>query len=428
MIETKNIADKRPSRVLAIILMFALFFMIAFVTAYQTPLGRVIKNLSNGDTLMSQLGMFANFIGYAVMGYPAGVILQRHGYRITALVAVTVGFFGVLITFLSGNIASQSVFLYLIGAFVAGFSMCMLNAVVNPMLNGLGKNQNQGNQLVQLGGACNSLSATLTPVVVGYLMGGASASSIADANQIFFLVMVIFAVAFLILLFSRLPEDEDLDDKEDNIDVMLVFRNRNFTLGILAIFIYVGIEVGISYVLFQYMTEGLSISESVAGTLTGTYWLMMFIGRLCGGAIGAKVSSRAMLIFVSIMAMAFVATAILLPQSMQVDMPLLENFGAITFVKQVVPVSILLLVLCGLFTSVMWGTIFNLSVAGLGKYVRISSGIFMVMVCGGGIIPLMQSTIAEQFSYISSFWLIFALLGYILFYALYGSRVKNLME
>jgi FHS family L-fucose permease-like MFS transporter len=76
----------------------------------------------------------------------------------------------------------------------------------------------------------------------------------------------------------------------------------------------------------------------------------------------------------------------------------------------------------------MWGTIFNLSVAGLGKYVRISSGIFMVMVCGGGIIPLMQSTIAEQFSYISSFWLIFALLGYILFYALYGSRVKNLME
>jgi FHS family L-fucose permease-like MFS transporter len=96
MIETKNIADKRPSRVLAIILMFALFFMIAFVTAYQTPLGRVIKNLSNGDTLMSQLGMFANFIGYAVMGYPAGVILQRHGYRITALVAVTVGFFGVL--------------------------------------------------------------------------------------------------------------------------------------------------------------------------------------------------------------------------------------------------------------------------------------------------------------------------------------------
>jgi FHS family L-fucose permease-like MFS transporter len=259
-------------------------------------------------------------------------------------------------------------------------------------------------------------------------MGGASASSIADANQIFFLVMVIFAVAFLILLFSRLPEDEDLGDKEDSIDVMLVFRNRNFTLGILAIFIYVGIEVGISYVLFQYMTEGLSISESVAGTLTGTYWLMMFVGRLCGGAIGAKVSSRAMLIFVSIMAMAFVATAILLPQSMQVDMPLLENFGAITFVKQVVPVSILLLVLCGLFTSVMWGTIFNLSVAGLGKYVRISSGIFMVMVCGGGIIPLMQSTIAEQFSYISSFWLIFALLGYILFYALYGSRVKNLME
>lgn len=212
--KTQSVEAKKRY-VLPIAIMFALFFMIAFVTGYQNPLGDVIKKMTGGNALLSQLGTLANFIAYACMGYPAGVLLERKGYRFTALGAVTVGFVGVLITYLSGFIGDQTtaVVIYIVGAFVAGFSMCMLNTVVNPMLNSLGKDQNQGNQLVQFGGSFNSLGATLAPVVVGGLLGG-TASTIASANPVFYLAMGIFAAAFLVLFFSKLPESPDLGKKK----------------------------------------------------------------------------------------------------------------------------------------------------------------------------------------------------------------------
>ena len=147
------------------------FFMIAFVTGYQNPLGSVIEKKTVGNAFMSQLPTFANFIAYAFMGIPAGIILQRKGYRITAMLAVALGFTGVLVSFLSGVALGDNVPVYLVGAFISGFSMCLLNTVVNPMLNSLGSNDKKGNQLVQFGGTCNSLGATLAPAVVGYLMG-----------------------------------------------------------------------------------------------------------------------------------------------------------------------------------------------------------------------------------------------------------------
>ena len=177
--------EKSKNYALPIAIMFALFFMIAFVTGYQNPLGDVIKKMSGNSVIASQLGTFANFIAYAVMGYPAGKILQNKGYRYTALLAVNVGFLGVLVTYLSGFIEDMTlaVAIYLLGAFIAGFSVCMLNTVVNPMLNSLGKNQKQGNQLVQFGVSCNSLGATLAPVIVGGLIGGSASrrQSVMDA-------------------------------------------------------------------------------------------------------------------------------------------------------------------------------------------------------------------------------------------------------
>lgn len=417
--------ENSQNHVLPIIIMFALFFMIAFVTGYQNPLGSVIKNMTEGNPIMSQLGNFANFIAYAFMGYPAGLILQKSGYRITALAAVTVGFTGVLITFLSG--IDGNVTIYLIGAFVSGFSMCMLNTVVNPMLNSLGKNENQGNQLVQFGGACNSLGATLAPAVVGYLMGDA-ANNISDANPVFYLAMAIFAAAFIVIYFSKLPEAPDFGKRKEKIDSVGAFGFRNFTLGVVAIFLYVGIEVGIANISLQYMSDGLGISNATAGAIVGIYWLLMLVGRLVGGSIGAKVSSRVMLSVVSAIGLVFVALAINMPETVTFDMIGIENNGGFSFITQQVPISVLFLILCGLCTSVMWGSIFNLSVFGLGKYTQVASGIFMIMVCGGGILPLLQGWLAGEISYLASFWLIFGALCYMLFYALIGSKTKKLAK
>ncbi|MDE6296852.1 MAG: MFS transporter, partial [Muribaculaceae bacterium] len=410
----ENSTQGKKNYALPIAIMFALFFMIAFVTGYQNPLGSVIEKMSNGNKLMSQLGTFANFIAYAFMGYPAGILLQNKGFRVTALWAVTIGFIGVAITYGSGFIAddSSAVAVYIVGAFVAGFSMCLLNSVVNPLLNSLGATPKQGNQLVQFGGSFNSLGATLAPVIVGGLLGGA-ASSISSANPVFYLAMGIFAAAFLVLFFSKLPEAEDLGKKKEKIKVAKAFAYTNFTFGVLAIFCYVGLEVGIANWTLQYLEKSQDVisnnemqSAAIAGTVVGIYWLLMLVGRFLGGLIGGKISSRVMLTVAALGVMVLLAIGIFTSESIvkfvgfsSADL----SFGIVN-----IPLTAVFFVLCGFFASVMWGAIFNLSVTGLGKYTAVASGIFMVMVCGGGVFPAIQSLIASS-SIISSFWVPFCL-------------------
>ncbi len=425
----KSQREKR-NYALPITITFALFFMIAFVTGYQNPLGSVIEKMSSGNKVMSQLGNLANFIAYLFMGYPAGKLLQNKGFRVTALWAVTIGFIGVAITYCSGFVTEDStaVAIYIFGAFVAGFSMCLLNSVVNPLLNSLGSTPKQGNQLVQFGGTFNSLGATLAPVIVGGLLGG-TASSISSANPVFYLAMAIFAIAFLVLYFSKLPESSDLGKKQDNIKVSNAFKYTNFTFGVLAIFCYVGLEVGIANWTLQYLEKSEDVinnnemtSAAIAGTVVGIYWLLMLVGRFIGGVVGGKVSSRAMLTFAALGAMLFIALGIFTEETTVGFIGF--SSADLSFEVVRIPLNAVFFVLCGFFASVMWGAIFNLSVTGLGKYTAVASGIFMMMVCGGGIFPALQSIVASS-AIITSFWVPFCLATYICIYALFLSRPRN---
>ena len=397
--------------------------MISFVTGLQNPMGIIAKAQFGATNLMSQLGNAANFIAYAFMGLPAGFLLKGKGYKFTALAAVSVGFIGVGISYLSGVVESFPV--YLLGAFVSGFSMCMLNTVVNPLLNTLGGGGNKGNQLIQLGGSLNSLSATIVPVLAGYLIGEVTAQTqVADVNLALFTAMGIFALAFVIILFSYIPEPEleaaaaaGEQKKESTLEsIKGALSHKNLVFGVIAIFLYVGIEVGIPNVANLYMTsaDGLGLAAGVAGSLVGAYWFLMLVGRLVGSVIGGKVSSKAMMVAVSSAAILFLLLGIYLPKT--VTMTLLEAQ---------VPVAILFFVLCGLCTSVMWGAVFNLAVEGLGKYTSIASGLFMVMVCGGGLLPLLQGAVADVAGYINSYWVLVAALAYMLWFALVGSKPKR---
>ena len=420
--------QQNKSYVLPIAMMFALFFMISFVTGLQYPFGVMVKNQFMASNLESQLGNLANFIAYAFMGIPAGKMLERIGYKKTALAAIAVGFVGVCVTFLSGSAGSFAV--YLTGAFISGFSMCMLNVVVNPMLNTLGGGGKRGNQLLQFGGAINSIGATIVPVLVGYLIGTISSeTSIANANPALFLAMGIFALAFIVLFSMNIPEPHAtaaVANGVKNSHSPLSFRH--FVLGAIAIFLYVGIEVGIPNIANLFMTgsteaNGLGIDTTTAGSVVGTYWFLMFIGRLTGGSLGAKFSSKGMLSFVSLLGLVFVLLAIFIPETQMVNMPVFK--ADISFGLAQVPMSIMFLILCGLCTSVMWGGIFNLATEGLGKYTAAASGIFMVMVCGGGILPAIQGWAADAVGYIQSYWVIVLAIAYLLFYALVGSKNVN---
>lgn len=423
----------KKSNVLAIVIMFFLFAMISFVTGLQNPMGIIVKAQFGASNAMSQLGNLANFIAYAFMGLPAGFILKKYGYKVTSLAAVAVGFIGVAISFLSG--VAESFAVYLTGAFVSGFSMCMLNTVVNPMLNTLGGGGNRGNQLIQFGGSLNSLAATIVPVFVGYLIGDAAQAKITDANPALFIAMGIFALAFVIILFSSIPEPE-LEasrknasvEKESTMDsIRGALAHRNLVFGIIAIFVYVGVEVGIPNISNLYMTSGeVGLSADVAGTVVGIYWLLMLVGRLVGGVLGGKVSSRVMMVAVTSIATLFLLLGMFMPSTM-VTFPTITN--DLSFSTTQIPLGVVFFMLCGLCTSVMWGSIFNLAVEGLGKYTSIASGLFMVMVCGGGVLPLIQGWVADAFGYISSYWVLVAGVLYMLAFALFLSKPsKKLAE
>ena len=430
--ETQN---KQGGNVAAIITMFALFFMIAFVTNFASPMGVIAKNQFNASNALSQLGNFANFFAYLFMGIPGGLILKRKGYKFTALTAVAVGFTGLAVQLLSGFVSSFAV--YVIGAFIAGFSMCMLNLVTNPLLNTLGGGGNKGNQLVQFGCSLNSVGATLSPMVLGLLIGEITKdTSFGDARPALMIAMGIFAVAFLIVACSRIPEPhmETAEEKAARLsgqtsvlkDVVATLKYRHFTLGALAIFFYIVIEVGVPSMGMLSMTDctkdpltGAIISKgpgyvggAIAGSVCAAYWFLMMCGRLLGGVVGGKFSSRAQVSFLALVGIALLAAAMFVPVQM------------VTVFGKEFPLSMAFMAAVGLCTSVMWGGIFNMAAEGLGKYVPMGSGIFMAMVFGGVLIPV-QGFIADKIGILNSYWFSIALLAYVLFYALVGSRVKK---
>lgn len=409
--------------VLPIAMMFALFFMIAFVTGLQNPMAIIVKNQFQSSNFLSQLGNFSVFIAYAFMGIPAGILLQKIGYKKTALLAIGIGFIGVAVIFFSGKVELFGV--YLLGAFISGFSMCMLNTVVNPMLNTLGGGGKKGNQLLQFGGALNSMGATIVPIFVGLLVGQVTKdTSISSTNPALFLAMVIFVLAFLVFYFIRIPEPHlEKNDEVKGKQTHSPLSFRHFVLGAVAIFLYVGMEVGIPNIGNLYMTEELKINVTVAGSVVGTYWFLMLVGRLVGGVIGARVSSKAMLSFVSFLGLLLVLLAIFTPKDITINMPVFQSDISFGFAQ--VPMSMMLLILCGLCTSVMWGSIFNLATGGLGKYTAAASGIFMVMVCGGGVLPAIQAIFADKFGYVDSYFIIALGFIYMIFYTFIGSKNVN---
>lgn len=427
--------QKQNGKLIAIITMIFLFGMISFVTNLAAPMGIVLKNQFSVSNALGMLGNFGNFIAYAVMGIPSGILLQKVGYKKTALIAVAIGFIGVGVQFLSGHSSPEMAFaVYLIGAFIAGFSMCLLNTVVNPMLNKLGGEGNKGNQLIQIGGSFNSVMATITPMFVGILIAGSiEKATISQIFPVMYTAMAVFALAFLVLLFVPIPEPNAATTTEQIGKLMSgALKFRHFILGAIAIFVYVGIEVGVPGTLNLFLTDpvekgGAGIASTISGFVVGTYWFLMLIGRLAGASLGAKVSSKAMLTFTSALGLLLVFLAIFSPTDSFVNLPVLQQSatGGLSFGLAEVPINAMYLVLVGLCTSIMWGGIFNLAVEGLGKYLAAASGLFMVLVCGGGILPVIQGVVADMAGFMASYWVIIAALAYLLFYGLIGCKNVN---
>ncbi len=403
----------------AIIVMIALFAMIAFVTNLCSPMAVIVKNDFEVSNVLAQIGNYGNFIAYLVISIPAGMLIAKVGYKKTALIGLVIGIIGILVQWLSGSVSKDFAFLvYLIGAFISGCTMAILNCVVNPMLNLLGGGGNSGNQLIQTGGVFNSAAAVAVYILMGALIGDVSKAHIADATPALMIALGIFVLAFVVILFTKIEEPEQAP-----VDTSLIkgaMSYRHFVLGVLGIGMYMGIEVGVPNFANLYMVD-LGISAAIAGQLVAVYWFMMLIGRFVGASIGNKVSSRTMITTVSTASLILVLFGMYAPSTWTVDVPGVD-WANLSMITQNVPVGVFAFLLVGLCTSVMWGGIFNMAVEGLGKYTAIASGIFMTMVSFCAVMMGVQGYVADLFGYINSYWVVVICAAYVLFYAQIGSR------
>lgn len=416
--------EKKNGNLIAIITMCFMFAMISFVTNLAAPFGNIWGYAYSWAGMM---GNMMNFAAYLFMGIPAGKMIVKYGYKKTALIALGVGVVGLFVQYLSsifgadiaaftygGQVVAVNLIVYLLGAFICGFCVCMLNTVVNPMLNTLGGGGNKGNQLIQVGGTLNSLAGSITPLLVGVLIGQVTEkTSMTDVSPLLFVGMAIFILSFVIISFVTIPEPQGNAKDVKFEHSPLAFRHC--LLGIIAIFFYVGIEIGIPAQLNFYITNmGFEGSAAIGGTLAASYWFLMLVGRFSSSIISGKIATTTQMITVSSFAIILILCSILMPASISV-----------AFKGHAIPVKCFLIAACGLCTSIMWGGIFNLAVEGLGKYTAAASGLFMMMVVGGGIMPLIQEYIAKATNPITSYWLIIAMLAYILYYSTVGCKNVN---
>lgn len=400
--------------------MVFLFLVVGFLTTantqFQGPLKTAfLSNVGNLKNTFATLITFSWFLAYPVCGSVGSNWVNRHGYKGTLLRGLIVMIAGLALSALSSfvtthcpdallNIGENSVhigfFIFLLGSFVTGASATILQVVINPYLSACTVKGTQSIQRLAIGGTANSVGTTVAPYfVTGVIFGGVAMEQV-TINQIFVPFLSLIAVILVVVLtlgFVSLPDIEGTRAEGGEKLEKSVWSFSHLTLGVIAIFFYVGAEVCIGGNINLYAIEKGMASPALLATL---YWGGMLVGRSVGSSL-SKISPRTQLVFTTLCAAALTIVAIIF------DSPAV-------------------LVAVGLFHSIMWGAIFTLSIARLGKYTSKASGVFMIGVVGGALLPLLQGFLADTFGgWRFSFFLVLLCEAVMLFYALVGSRVKQ---
>lgn len=400
--------------------MVFLFLIVGFLTTantqFQGPLKTAfLSNVGNLKNTFATLITFSWFLAYPVCGSVGSNWVNRHGYKGTLLRGLVVMIAGLGLSALSsfvtthcpdamlhiGEISFHVGFvIFLLGSFVTGASATILQVVINPYLSACTVKGTQSIQRLAIGGTANSIGTTVAPYfVTGIIFGGVAMEQV-TINQIFVPFLSLMAVILVIVFtlgFVSLPDIEGTRAEGGEKLEKSVWSFSHLTLGVIAIFFYVGAEVCIGGNINLYAIEKNIASPALLATL---YWGGMLVGRSVGSSL-SRISPRTQLVFTTLCASALTVVAIIL------DSPAV-------------------LVAVGLFHSIMWGAIFTLSIAHLGKYTSKASGVFMIGVVGGALLPLLQGFLADTFGgWRFSFLLVLLCEAVMLLYALVGSRVKQ---
>ncbi len=417
--------QKQVNYLMPFLTMVFLFFIVGFLTTangqFQGPLkAAFLQGTGDLKNTFATLITFSWFLAYPLTGGIGSSWVTKYGYKGTLIRALLVMIVGLGIFFLSSwftvqfpdsnvHIASATVpsgyFIFLLGSFVVGSAATILQVVINPYLTACEVKGTQAVQRLNIGGSSNSIGTTVAPYfVTGVVFGGLAMSDVKVSQLMipFVSLMVIIAIVTFILTKLSLP---DIHGTKASVGEKLeksIWSFSHLTLGVIAIFFYVGVEVciGANINLFALSLGG-SFAEKAALMAT-LYWGGMLVGRLVSSSL-SNISPNVQLAVTTVLAAIFASAAVLLNNPW-------------------------LLVIIGLFHSVMWGAIFTLSVAKLGKYTSVASGVFMIGVVGGAILPLFQGMLADAIDWRWTWLIVIAGELFMLYYALIGYKPKQVEE
>ena len=422
----QSLSEKAPTHLRPFIFMVILMALIGFITSlnqqFQAPLKETF--LAESGALKNAFATFITFsffLSYLLIGPVSARYLQRCGYKKTLLKGIVVVAFSLIVFELSAlsfqwigegslnHITIGSIqlplgyFLFLIGSFVSGTGLTYLQSSVNPYVVVCNVPHTTGVTRQNIAGTGNSLMTTLVPLFVGLVIFGGKEGSELEVSTIF-LPMAILILFVGLLYFgvrtTNLPELPNTTETKGEHLEHSVFSFRHLTLGVIGIFMYVGCEVCVGSNIVLYAQQDLGISYEMAVKWASLYWFSMLVGRFFSSFL-SMIKAHIQLAVSTFCAGLLVVLAILL------KMPWL-------------------LIGVGLFHSLMWGAIFSLSLEGLGKYTARATGVLLMGVVGGAILPFTQGLLADLFhSWTWTWLLIIAGEVYMLYYALWGYKPKQ---
>lgn len=414
------------------ITMVFLFFIVGFLTVvnqqFQGPLQHaLLDDAENIKNILAVLITFSWFLSYPLTGGIAARLVDKHGYKNTMIRALILMVFGLGIfessvlyeEYIGSFVSFGSIdipvayFIFLLGSYTVGASATIMQVVINPYLVASKVKGTSDVQRLTIGGSSNSIGTTIAPFFVGgIIFGGIPLDDIElDSLTIPFIgLMVTIAIVALVVKNLSLPNiagttTEGGSEKLER----SIWSFRHLTLGVAAIFIYVGVEVCVGANLklhamslggkYLEHVDGFGVQVTLASLMASSYWLLMLVGRVIGAFLN-NIPAKTQLIFTSIIAI------ILLIIAMITENPWF-------------------LVATGLCHSVMWPAIFPLAIKGLGKYTSVGSGALMIGVLGGGVLPLIQAVIADIDGWDSTWSVVIIGEVYLLYYALIGHKVRK---
>lgn len=447
------------------------FFFWGFVAASNDILIPVFKKAFNLTQSQSQLVSLAFYIAYTVgsliyMFVSKAMkqdLVNKIGYKNGLILGLLISAAGTLLFIPAANVGSFT--LMISGLFIVGLGFSLQQIVANPLAIALGPSET-GSQRLTLAGGINNFGTTIGPLIVSFaIFGAASAAnteaSIESVKTPYLILGAAFVLVAILLKFSSLPRVTatslaDTDDVQPGHHRKNAFQFPQLVLGMIAIFVYVGVEVSTASNLPAYMENSLGFHTKDIAPYVSLYWASLMIGRWTGAVeafdinAGAKKILRflapylAFGVFLLVNAIAkhdlqpfYIYGAIILvmiaadiaskgnPARMLLIFSIMGIIALLIGMMTTGMVSVYAFTSVGLFCSTLWPCIFALAINGLGKHTNEGSGYLIMMIMGGGIVSWLQGTLADMTSIHMSYIVGVICFAYLAFYAI---RVTGILK